>query len=136
MAGLEGALATRGTTRGFFGDVRLKVIEVVSGKAVDKIADFGASAIRRRARRGCESRRAKAVGLDFVNPAGPSRRLRGKHNSRRLNSRDGDIAPKLMAMTTQISVVLCEHNAGHRCARGPAGVASGGFNQYHRMTAI
>ena len=43
--GLEGALATRGTTRGFLGDVMLRVIEVVSGKVVDKIADFGASAI-------------------------------------------------------------------------------------------
>jgi hypothetical protein len=41
--GLEGAVATRGTTRGFLGDVMVKVIEVVTGKVADKVADFAAS---------------------------------------------------------------------------------------------
>lgn len=43
--GLEGAVATRGTTRGFLGDVMLKAVEIITGKVVEKAADFGASAI-------------------------------------------------------------------------------------------
>ena len=45
MASLEGAVATRGRTRGFLGDVMLKAIDVVTGKVVDQAADFTASAI-------------------------------------------------------------------------------------------
>ena len=43
--GLEGAVATRGTTRGFLGDVMVKVIDIVTGQIMGKAADVGASAI-------------------------------------------------------------------------------------------
>jgi hypothetical protein len=42
---LEGAVATRGTTRGFLGDVMVKMIEVVTGKALGKAVDIGVSAM-------------------------------------------------------------------------------------------
>ena len=43
--GLEATVPTRGSARGFLGDVTLKAIDVVTGKVVDHAADFTASAI-------------------------------------------------------------------------------------------
>ena len=42
---LEDAVPTRGATRGFLGDVLLEAIDVITGLAVDKAADFAASRV-------------------------------------------------------------------------------------------
>ena len=46
--GLEATVPTRGSARGFLGDVTLKAIDVVTGKVVDHAAEFAASAIVRK----------------------------------------------------------------------------------------